>query len=97
MSLVSKLRVKLEARPSNQLYLISRADDKHSPQDETLAVHVALVTGPPGPYKVLPHSQTDEGQSPHLPLKWAVEVFLQEQGHVVDCNSYKTSQGIIVL
>lgn len=74
--------------PSDPLYLISRSDDKHSPQDEALAVHVTLVAGPPGPYKVLPHSQTDEAQRPHLPLQRAVEVFLQQRGHTLERNAF---------
>lgn len=63
-------------------YLVSRSDDKHPPQDEALAVHVALVTRPPGPYEVLPHSQSNEAQTPHLPLQWAVKVFLQTEATV---------------
>lgn len=69
--------MKVELCRSKLLYLISWSDDKHSPQDEALAVHVTLVTRPPGPDEVLPHSQADETQSPHLPLKRAIEVFLQ--------------------
>lgn len=57
-------------------YLLSCSDDKHTPQDEALAVHVALVTGPPGPYEVLPHPQTKEAETAHLPLQRAVKVFL---------------------
>lgn len=58
-------------------YLVSCSDDKHSPQEEALAVHVALVTGPPGPYEVLPHSEANEAQTPHLSRQRAIEVFLQ--------------------
>lgn len=58
-------------------YLVPCSDDKHSPQDEALAVHVALVAGPPGPHEVLPHSEADEPQAPHLPLQRAIEVLLQ--------------------
>lgn len=56
--------------------LVSCSDDKHSPQDEALSVHVALVTRPPGPYEVLPHSQPNKAQPAHLPLQRAVEMFL---------------------
>lgn len=56
--------------------LVPCSDDKHSPQDEALAVHVALVAGPPGPHEVLPHSEADEPQAPHLPLQRAIEVLL---------------------
>lgn len=58
-------------------YLVSCSDDKHSPQEEALAVHVALITGPPGPYEVLPHSEANEAQTPHLSRQRAIEVFLQ--------------------
>ncbi len=58
-------------------YLVSCSNDKHSPQDEALAVYVALITGPPGPDEVLPHSEANEAQTPHLPLQRAVEAFLQ--------------------
>lgn len=63
-------------------YLVSCSDDKHPAQDEALAVHVALVTGPPGPNEVLPHSQTNEAQTPHLSLQRAVKVFLQAEATV---------------
>lgn len=41
-------------------YLLSWSDDKHPSQDEALAIHVALVTGPPSPYEVLPNSKANE-------------------------------------
>lgn len=63
-------------------HLLSCSHDKHAPQDEALAVHVALVTGPPGPYEVLPHSQADEAQTPHAPPQRAVKVFLQTEATV---------------
>lgn len=63
-------------------YLVSCSDDKHTPQDEALAVHVALVTRPPGPYEVLPHSQTNEAQGPHFSLQRAIKVFLQTEATV---------------
>lgn len=64
-------------------YLISCSDDKHPSQDEALAVHVALIPGPPGSDEVLPHPETKEPQTPHLPLQRAVEVFLQSHGLVL--------------
>lgn len=63
-------------------YLVSCSNDKHPPQDEALAVHVALVTRPPGPHEVLPHSQAKESQTPHLSLQRAVKVFLQTEATV---------------
>lgn len=63
-------------------YLVSCSDDKHPPQNEALAVHVALVTRPPGPYEVLPDSQSNEAQTPHLPPQRAVKVFLQTEATV---------------
>lgn len=64
-------------------YLISCSDDKHPSQNEALAVHVALETGPPGPNEVLPHPEANEPQTPHLPLQRAVKAFLQSHSLVL--------------
>lgn len=72
----------LRSHSNGSHHLVSCSDDKHPPQDEALAVHVALVTGPPGPYEVLPHSQSEEAQTPHPPPQGAVEVFLQTEATV---------------
>lgn len=57
-------------------YLFTRSDDKHPSQDETFSIHVALVTWPPGPYKVLPDSQANETKHTHLPLLWPIKSLL---------------------
>ena len=64
-------------------YLVSCSDDVHSSQDEALTVHVALVSRSPSPHEVLPHTETNEAQPPHLPLQRAVEMFLQTHNLVL--------------
>lgn len=56
--------------------LVCWSNDKHSPQDEALSIHVALVPRPPGPYEVLPHSQANEPQTSHPSLQRAVKASL---------------------
>lgn len=57
--------------------LVSWSDNKHSPKDEALPVHVALVTRLPGPKEVPPHAEAKESQTSHPSLQWSVEMFLQ--------------------